>query len=163
MPVVHTANSRLLQSRLVAEGTFECSFERPFGFEFRAGQALDLTLLHPALSDREGDTRTFSIASPPAAKELTIATRLGESAFKRTLAAAQPGLEVRVEGPAGSFTLPRNRDREAVLLACGIGITPFLSMLRQEELDCSPRKLTLFYSNPRPEEAAYLEELDALQ
>jgi len=50
-----------------------------------------------------------------------------------------------------------------VLLAGGIGITPFVSMLRQAARDRLPHKLFLFYSNRRPEDAAFLDELIELQ
>src|SRR6516225_8115683 len=56
------------------------------GFQFRAGQTLDLTLIDPPEADAEGNTRRFSIASAPNDGELVIATRLRNSAFKRMLA-----------------------------------------------------------------------------
>jgi ferredoxin-NADP reductase len=162
MAILHAAHSKLLSNRIIAVGTLECRFERPPGFEFRAGQSLDLTLVKPAETDAEGDTRTYSIASPPAAHELAIATRLRGSAFKKNLASGKPGLKVSIEGPAGSFLLHHKVERPAVFLAGGIGITPFMSMLRQAALDGDQRRFTLFYSNHRPEEAAFLEELEAL-
>jgi ferredoxin-NADP reductase len=163
MAVIHAVRSRLLGTRLVAEGTLECRFERPPGFDFKPGQTLDLTIAHPSETDSEGDTRTYSIASPPYAGELMICTRLRDTAFKRTLAAARPGLELRIEGPAGSFTLHRKAERPAVFLAGGIGITPFMSMLRQADHDREPRTLTLIYSCRRPEETPYLDELRSLE
>lgn len=51
----------------------------------------------------------------------------------------------------------------AVFLAGGIGITPFSSIVRQAEHDRAPHKLYVFYSNRRPEDAAYLESLQALE
>ena len=59
----HTA--KLNAREQVAEGTMAFYFDKPTGFEFRAGQALDITLLNPRETDSEGDIRTFSIASPP--------------------------------------------------------------------------------------------------
>jgi predicted ferric reductase len=55
--------------------------------------------------------------------------------------------------------LPRNTTRPAVLLAGGIGITPFRSLVRSETELLSARKIFLFYSVRVPEEAAFLEEL----
>jgi len=40
-------------------------FEKPTGWTFKAGQSIDMTLLAPAETDAEGNTRTFSIASAP--------------------------------------------------------------------------------------------------
>jgi ferredoxin-NADP reductase len=48
----------------VAEGTMAFYFDKPDGFEFRAGQAIGMTLLDPPETDSEGNIRTFSVASP---------------------------------------------------------------------------------------------------
>lgn len=157
-----TQTIKLTRSEEVAEGTMAFHFTRPSGFEFRAGQSVDVTLIDPPETDAEGNTRAFSIASPPFEDHLTIATRMRDSAFKRVLRQAPHELEVRVEGPGGSFTLHKNANKPAVLLAGGIGITPFLSMVRQAAKDKPPQLLYLFYSNRRPEDAPFLDLLAAL-
>ncbi|HUZ93278.1 MAG TPA: hypothetical protein VMU57_00020, partial [Edaphobacter sp.] len=58
-------NIRLVGSETIAERTMAFHFTRPSGFDFRAGQAIDITLIHPPETDSEGNTRGFSIASPP--------------------------------------------------------------------------------------------------
>ena len=47
----------------------------------------------------------------------------------------------------------------SVFLAGGIGITPFLSMVRQMAHDKTAHQLYLFFSNRRPEDAPFLELL----
>ena len=152
--------SELLSKAEVAEGTMAFHFRKPDGLEFRAGQAIDLTLIDPAESDAEGNIRTFSLASAPAEPELMVATRMRDTAFKRTLRAAPTGLEVKLEGPSGSLTLHRNADKAAVLIAGGIGITPFRSMVLQAARERLNQQIYLFYSNRRPEDAAFLSELE---
>ncbi len=49
--------------------------------------------------------------------------------------------------------------KPAVFVAGGIGITPFMSMIRYATKENLPHKIFLFYSNCRPEDSAYLEEL----
>jgi hypothetical protein len=56
----------------VAEGTMAFHFEKPSGFSFRAGQFADVTFPDPVETDAKGNTRTFSIASPPFANELVF-------------------------------------------------------------------------------------------
>ena len=56
-----------------------------------------------------------------------------------------------------------NRARPAVFIAGGIGITPFMSILRQAAKDQLPQDLVLLYSNRRPEDAAFLAELRELE
>jgi ferredoxin-NADP reductase len=156
------STAALTGKKEIAEGTMEFSFERPAGFEYAAGQTIDLTLINPSETDTEGSRRTFSLVSAPHEKELRIATRMRDTAFKRSLKDLPEGVEAEVEGPFGSFTLHENVVRPAVFLAGGIGITPFHSMAHDAAARDLPHRMTLFYSNRRPEDAPYLSEFDAL-
>jgi ferredoxin-NADP reductase len=151
--------SPLLKREEVAQGTMAFHFAKPADFQFRAGQAIDVTLLNPPETDAEGNIRTFSIASAPFDADLMFATRMRDTAFKRVLRKAPLGLEVKIEGPSGSFTLHHKADKPAVFLAGGIGITPFRSIIRQATHDKTPHQLYLFYGNRRPEDAAFLDVL----
>lgn len=161
---VSTGHTAKLNGReQLAEGTMAFHFDRPKGFEFRAGQAIDVTLLDPPETDAEGNIRTFSIASPPFEDQLMIATRMRDTAFKRVLKSMPLGTAVAIDGPSGSLTLHKNSSKPAVFLAGGIGITPFLSILRQAAQEKLPQQLFLFYSNRRPEDACFLDTLNELQ
>ncbi len=92
-----------------------------------------------------------------------ITVRLRDTAFKRALKKAAPGMRVRIDGPSGTMVLHEDATRAAVFLAGGIGVTPFLSMLRDAAERRLPHRITLFYSNRRPEDAAFLDELRALE
>lgn len=147
----------------IAVGTVAFHLRKPPGFAFRPGQAIDLVLPAPVDgADAGAAAHAFSIVSAPFEDELVIATRMRDSAFKRALAALPLGAPVQVEGPMGSLGLPRDRTRAAVLVAGGIGITPFVSMLRQAAHDALAQRLVLLYSNRRPEDAAFLVELQRL-
>lgn len=160
MPTATSAYiSNLQKHEQIAEGTMAFSFAKPLHFDFRAGQSIDLTLINPSETDAGGNTRAFSIASAPFDADLMIATRMRDTAFKRVLRSASPRLEVKVEGPSGSFTLHKNSAKAGVFLTGGIGITPFLSIIRQATRENLPHQLYLFYSNRRPEDAAFLDLL----
>jgi ferredoxin-NADP reductase len=88
-----------------------------------------------------------------------VATRARDSAFKRVLRALPHGAPVELDGPFGSLTLHGDRSRPAVFIAGGIGITPFMSIIKQALHDDLPQVMTLLYSNRRPQDAAFLEEL----
>jgi ferredoxin-NADP reductase len=92
-----------------------------------------------------------------------IATRMRDTAFKRVLKTMAPRAKVQIRGPTGKFVLDDGATRPCAFLAGGIGITPFISMLRQATAEKSKRKFYLFYGNRRPEDAAFLEELRELQ
>lgn len=155
--------SKLLSRTEVAEETMAFHFERPGGFDFKAGQSVDITLLDPPETDSEGNIRTFSIASAPFENQLMFATRMRNTAFKRSLRKVALGTVVKMEPAMGSFTLHKNSAKPAVFLAGGIGITPFFSVIQQADHERAPHKLYLFYSNRRPEDAAFLETLQALE
>lgn len=138
-------------------------FEKPPGFTFTAGQFADVTLIDPPETDAEGNVRTFSIASPPFENELVFTTRMRDTAFKRSLKRVPLETQVNIGSPAGSFTLHKNPAKPGVFLAGGIGITPFISIVRQADHDRLPHKLHLFYSNRRPEDAAFLNTLQTLE
>lgn len=160
MMIAVTEQLSVLKSREeIAERTMSFYFTKPADFLFRAGQSIDVTLLDPPETDAEGNTRAFSIASAPFEADLMIATRMRETAFKRVLRNAPLGTKVRLQGPGGSFVLHRKSEKPAVFLTGGIGITPFLSMISQATNDKAPHQLYLFYSNRRPEDAAFVYSL----
>jgi ferredoxin-NADP reductase len=154
---------KLVSRQEIAESTMAFHFEKPSGWTYRPGQTLDITLPAPPETDDEGNVRTFTIAAAPHEKTLMVATRMRDTAFKRVLKTMPLGEPVEIEGPAGELTLHRDPARSAVFLAGGIGITPFRSI----SLDAAHTELShtiyLFYSNRRPEDAAFLEEMQALQ
>jgi len=154
-----TYESRLARRELVAEGTTAFYFDKPRGFRHLAGQSLTMTLINPPQTDGEGDRRTFTIASAPHESGLMIATRMRDTAFKRVLKSAPIGTAVKLDGPDGAMVLHDAETRPAVFLAGGIGVTPFLSIARHAAHRGLPHRLYLFYSNRRPEDAAFLEEL----
>ncbi len=147
----------------VAEQTLEFHLSRPTGFEFKAGQSMDLTLIDPAGAGAAGGTRSFSINSAPDEPELIFTTRLRESAFKRALQQLRPGALIRAEGPFGDFTLHNRVTRPAVLLAGGIGITPFRSIVRRAAREHLPHRIILIHCNRRPEDAPFQDELRRLE
>lgn len=153
-----------LRDRLeVAEGTMAFVFDRPNGFDFAAGQYVNLILPNPPHADAEGNRRTFSIASPPyETAALWVVTRMTGSAMKRSLAEGGLGTPVEILGPAGSFTLHPDASVPAVFIAGGIGITPFRSMVQDAVRRRLPHRITLIYSNRNPQGAAFHEELAQL-
>ena len=154
---------RLIGHEQVAEGTMAFRFGKPAGFAFKPGQAIDLVLPDAPADAGDAGRHAFSLVSAPFEPELLVATRMRDSAFKRALGALAPGAPVLVDGPFGSLTLHNKRARPAIFIAGGIGVTPFMSILRQAAHDQLPQSLLLLYSNRRPEDAAFLAELQALE
>ena len=156
MPIYKTILQRIEE---VADGTMAFHFEKPGGFVFKAGQFGDFTLINPAETDAEGNIRGFSLASAPYESDVMFATRMRDTAFKRVLKTMEVGTEVSLDAPYGSFTLHNNSRTPAVFLTGGIGVTPVRSIILQATHDNLPHKIFLFYSNRRPEDAAFLDQL----
>ena len=161
--VQHDFLARLKDCQEIAERTIACRLEKPPQFTFTPGQFIEITLLNPPESDVEGNSRAFSIASSPEEEFLLVATRVRDSAFKRVLSHASSGTQVQIGGPFGDLRLHKNSSRAAVILCGGIGITPFRSILLNAAHNKLPHRIFLFYSNRRPEDAPFLDELQSLE
>ena len=159
-----TRTTRLLSRQTVAEGTQMFRFDKPQGFAFKPGQALDLILPGDGDDQHSHRRHTFSIVTAPHEDSLAIATRMRpDSRFKNALAALPDAASLQIEGPFGSLILHKKSSRAAVLIAGGIGITPFMSMLRHAAHTQGEQELVLLYSNRRPEDTAFLAELQTLE
>ena len=158
-----TFQSALVGRELVAERTMAFRFAKPADWTSRAGQFVDITLLDPPETDAEGNTRGFSISSAPSENVIMITTRLRDTAFKRVLQRVPFGTVVKVEGPFGDLRL-HHAARPAVLIAGGIGITPFRSILVETiRADGLQYRVVLFHANRRPEDAAFADEFRGLE
>ena len=147
-------SSRLVDRKQIAENTVTLYFERPAGFEFKAGQHINIKLSNLQFDDKKGARRTFTLSSAPHEPLLHITTRLSESGYKRTLLEG-PLQEVEFIGPMGDMvfdeTLP------AVFIAGGIGSTPFKSMILDALHRNVSQSITLLYSNRYVGAAAFHE------
>lgn len=154
---------KLLQRETVASNTIKLTFEKPQGLTFIAGQYGGFTLINPAETDDKGMTRRFSFLSPPDDTHLEIVTRVQTSAFKRNLQNLPIGEEVKLAGPSGNFVLHEDVNIPAVMIAGGIGIAPFYSIIKHQLKHRPAQRITLFYGNQTLADSAFLEELQQLE
>lgn len=126
----------------VAEATFSTNSS---GFTFFPGQYIRMTLPQVCSTVAGGNTRDFAIASPPETKgQVTIIFRASSGVFETTLTQRLAlGDKVFVMGPFGFFNLPDDPKIPVVLLSCGLGIAPFLSMIRSFVREGGGRTLRL--------------------
>lgn len=154
---------KLLDRYNVARNTIVFVFTKPAGLTYQPGQYGGFTLINPKEKDAGGITRRFSLLSSPDDDYLAIVTRIQNSAYKRELNALTPGAEIKFAGPTGTFTLHEPISIPAVLIAGGIGIAPFYSMIRYTTAHHKEQKITLFYGNQAEEDAPFLSELNELK
>lgn len=132
---------------------------------FEPGQYVHLEWDSPEITDEKGNGRDFSITSSPEEwPVLSFATRLTGSAFKTNLERVPDKTPIKVTGPYGEFTLPsgmetRRWDQPVVLIAGGIGITPFRSILRHYLGRYSSVPFFLFTTNRTVRSIPFLDEL----
>ena len=149
----------------IATGTLLITFDlRGHHPDFRPGQYFFITIPNMPHPDDRGNRRHFSIVNSPTEKGIiTMATRWREtSGFKTSLRDMPLGSEVEIGRITGDFILPEDPSRPLVFIAGGIGITPFISMLRFVKDTHAPHKITLLYSNRNKESTAFLDELQRL-
>lgn len=144
------ANVKLIKKEPIAEGTMAFHFAKPKGFEFRAGQFADVTLIEPPETDAEGNTRGFSLVQAPYESELVVATRMRDTAFKRVMKNLPIGTELKMDAPYGDFTLHKTQTTPAVFIIGGIGVTPVRSMIAQAIHDKTAHRITLLHASRTP-------------
>lgn len=154
----------LKYKREIAEDTLLFGFESPDESPaYVPGQyaCLKLALKHP---DTQGPERFFSIVNPPGRdRNIEIATRISESGFKQTLAGLEMGGAAEITRIGGAFILPEDPGREIVMVAGGVGITPFKCMLESMASAQKRRRVTLLYSNKNKAGAAFYDELSGME
>ena len=80
------------------------------------------------------------------------------SSAKRSLLALAPGDELTATTVGGDFVLPRDPATPVLLIAAGIGITPYLAQLAAAA-PAGDRDVVLLYLAKNAAELAYAEEL----
>ena len=139
-------------------------------FDFRAhapvkfvpGQFMELSLPH-SKTDARGWRRNFSIASAPGADLVRFAMRVPgrSSSFKAAMLELQPGTVVTGTSVSGDFVLPKDTTKPLLLVAAGIGITPYISQLEQLSASGEKRDIVLLYSVLAADDVAFADLLKA--
>jgi len=122
----------LVKKEDVAKGTKSFYWEPEKKVNYLPGQYFYYTLPKLNYDDPRGPTRHFTISSSPTEDNLLrLTTRIRpESAYKKTLDELKIGDTVSGEGPSGTFILDEHEKGPHVLIAGGIGITPFRSFIK---------------------------------
>ena len=143
-------------------------------FKFKAGEYMEWALPH-SKSDSRSVRRYFTISSSPAQvknnNEICFATKFPTetetqkmSSFKKALLNMKVGDTMFATQLGGDFLLPKSKNINLALIAGGIGVTPYISQIRNEnDLQIEKpntkniRNITLFYSCRSMNEVAYLD------
>ncbi|XAS63060.1 oxidoreductase [Micrococcaceae bacterium Sec5.8] len=150
---------RFRGTRPLTPTTTEFAFEPVRPLRFAPGQYIELNLPHTK-ADRKGRRRVFSLASPPGSAEVRIGvgTAAPLSTAKQSLLALAPGDELTATAVGGDFILPRTPGARVLLIAAGIGITPYLAQLSGGPAE--DRDVVLLYLARSSAELAYAPEIE---
>lgn len=142
--------------------SYELVFKPLKPVHYEAGQYMELTLHHPG-KDFRGIRRVFSITSAPGDDTIRFGIKFYEpsSTFKKALHTLKKGDRVPATSVNGDFVLPRNADQPLLLIAGGIGITPFIGQLRWLLKQKQTRDILMVYAVASKAELAYLSVLKA--
>lgn len=127
---------------------------------FKAGQFL------PVQVEIDGQvlSRTYSLSSAPDEDSYRISVKRDGKVSAFLHDTLHQGSMLKGRHPAGGFTL--QSDRPTVLLAAGVGVTPFVSMLKQariEQFKLRKRQpLTLFFQVKNAQNRPFFDELNQL-
>jgi ferredoxin-NADP reductase len=134
-------------------------FPRPSELTYKPGQFFFVTI-------KKGDkelTHHFSFSSSPTEKEhFEFTKKFTDHEYSMALKAAKVGDWARIDAPYGQFTFEGEYPKIA-LLAGGIGITPFMSIIKNATDKRLDSKITLFYGCRSENDIAFKEELENMQ
>lgn len=128
------------------------------GLRFRPGQFAWATFGRSPFGLEQHAFSLASNADAPARISFAI-KELGD--YTRHIGELAIGGRAYVDGPYGAFDVPADPAVPLVLLAGGIGVAPFLSMLRTLVARGEPRNVLLIYGAGRPATLAFDDELTA--
>lgn len=133
----------MLRTEQLDDTTVSIYFAHPVGFSYESGDWIDINF--PAEQLRGGIT--YSLSSAPTEPDLAITFRTGISPFKRKLQSVQPGNELYISQYGNDYNFHLKENRSSVLLAGGIGIAPFRSMLKELYDSGNKNDVQLIYMN----------------
>lgn len=148
---------KVMQKKDETSNASSLILEKPEDFKYYPGQYLDIQL---PVNDPLGKTRAFTISSSPTEDFLMLCIKKGLSIYKNHLLKLSPGDYLNASHPVGTFILDENTP--AIMLAGGIGITPFRSMIKFVLDQKLTTPITLIYSNSN-DDFVFKHELDSWQ
>ncbi len=125
-----------VEKKLLANDVWQYSFIAKKPVEYVPGQYARFTFPYPIADPRGKQHRTFSFTSHPSDSTIRFITRLDPplSVFKQPLSELDPGATMYIDEPHGDAILPRLETTPIILIAQGIALASYLSMLQEVTL-----------------------------
>src|SRR5690554_4968383 len=160
LPIFKKRELILLESYKESEDVFTFLFEKEKDLIWKAGQHGLFRIIHKSIKNH---TRPFSVASAPTENLVRITLCISDdpSDFKKAMLELKQGMKLSMSGPVGSFYLKDNSP--TILIAGGIGITPFRSIAKQIEAEGNgiEKPIHLLYMDSK-KSYVFKDELDGI-
>lgn len=135
--------------------TFTVALESSNKMGFKPGQFCFLRL--KSLYTRH----PFTISSAPSSRYLEFTIKL-QGRFTKAVSALKKGDGVFVEGPFGAFIMDDSAKKH-VFISGGVGITPFMSMIRAMRGGKKKKDIVLVYGSKNYKDIIFRKELDSMK
>lgn len=176
-PWIGTRSMQVKGLRRITDDVLEISFSCIDGEnlpDYQPGQHLSITLPN---ADGQTITRNYSLVGPARVKhrksyQIAVRHQTGINAEGQSWQGEvssylhtelRVGDIVQIGCPKGLFVMPERIKQPVVLIAGGIGITPFLSYLETLAQAKEAPEVWLYYANRSPQSCAYRERLAELE
>jgi ferredoxin-NADP reductase len=138
---------------------FVFALDKPLAFV--PGQYMEWTLGHPH-TDSRGSRRYLTLASSPTENTLRIGVKFypNGSSFKRSLATMPKESPIVAAQLSGEFVLPKDKTRKLVLVAGGIGVTPYRSIIKYLIDMKEKRDIIVLFANKTAADIVYKDLFD---
>jgi ferredoxin-NADP reductase len=147
-------NVTILMKEFVTHNVRRFVVEKPPNFRFIPGQATDCTINLPGWEDQKNPF-TFTSLNRDKVLEFTIKGYPERQGVTKKLHELEPGTPLIIRDPFGTINYHGN----GFFLAGGAGITPFLAIFRQLQLDGMLSGNSLFFSNKTSDDVIVEKEL----
>jgi glycine betaine catabolism B len=152
----------LKEKKQLSPTVYEFVFSNNRKFKFDAGQYFEWTLPHKR-ADLRSVRRYFTIASAPSENDIRLGVKIdpaNSSTYKKALITLNPGDKIYAGQLAGDFILPKKNDKY-ILMAGGIGVTPFRSIIKDLVDKKEKADIVLFYSSSDEKDFVYKDIFDS--
>lgn len=144
--MVHKDQDVHLVVKTIAPATphyWSIAFERPSGFMYDAGDWIDIDFQDPAIYGG----KTYSLSSSPSEPDMQITFREGLSPLKMALRNVKTDDKVTVTQYGNDYGFGLRANKSSILIAGGVGIAPFRSMIKEMYDQASKADVQLIYLN----------------
>ena len=126
--------------------------------DYKPGQFMAIRLIRDG---KVSEAHPFTISSSPTMNGLSITVKsVGD--FTSTIGETKTSDRAYIDAPYGAFSFLDHDARDLVFIAGGIGITPFMSMLRYMYDRKLERNIVLMWGNKAERDIPFREELEKM-